>query len=59
MLQLIHTRPRPSRFVMVIRDPRDASRDIKMLANQADKMFREGKLDYDITNGSYCTKERN
>lgn len=49
----------PKQFVLVIRDPRDASRDMKMLRDRAEAAFRAGKLDFDLTNGTYCTKERN
>lgn len=44
--------PRPD-FVRVIRDPRDASRDMKMLRTRAEEAFRAGKLDFDLADGTY------
>lgn len=59
MFQLITNpsfRPRPD-MVRVIRDPRDASKDFKMLRDRAEQAFRAGILDLDIADGTYCTKE--
>lgn len=40
-------------FVRVIRDPRDASRDMKMLRTRAEEAFRVGRLDFDLADGTY------
>lgn len=57
MFQLI-TNPdfrAPKDFVRVIRDPRDASKDVKMLRERAEACFKAGIFDYDIADGTYCS----
>lgn len=40
--------------VRVIVDPRDARKDEFLPASEARRLYNEGKLAYDITNGTYC-----
>lgn len=42
--------------VKVITDPRDASRDRWMAKDEAQKLFDQGKLAFDATNGCYTTQ---
>lgn len=48
--------PRPD-FVRVVTDPHDSSKDMKILRENAERAFRRGTLDFDLTSGTYYLRE--
>jgi hypothetical protein len=42
-------------MVRVIRDCRNADKDYHLPKDSAKKLYDEGKLHWDMTNGCYCT----
>lgn len=48
----------PSDLVTVVSDSRDPDQDRNMTRGEAEKMFRSGKLDFDISTGCYCRPRR-
>lgn len=47
-----------ARKVRVIVNPRDSSKDYKLDAETARKLFHKGELDWDLTNGTYCVARK-
>ena len=45
-------------MVKLIIDPRDGRLDKLIPEEEAKRLYKEGKLDYDLTSGGYCYPER-
>ena len=48
-------KPIPVATVKVIRDCRNGRLDYKLPAARAKELYAAGKLQWDLTNGTYCT----